>query len=100
MEENPEKNNSLQEICDRFHVSQPYVRKIFRIYTGKTYKEYQLEWKIGLARQLMDGYPSMLVREVAEKIGFEQLYFGTVFSKYTGMTPSQYKAMRMAENKK
>lgn len=97
MENNPDKNNSLQEICDRFHVSQPYVRKIFRIYTGKTYKEYQLEWKIALARRLMDGNPSMLVREVAEKIGFEQLYFGTVFSKYTGMTPSQYKAKRMAE---
>lgn len=97
MEKNPEKNNSLQEICERFHVSQPYVRKIFRIYTGKTYKEYQLERKIQMARSLMDGNPSLLVREVAEKIGFEQLYFGTVFSKYTGMTPSQYKARRMAE---
>ncbi len=99
MEKNPEKNHSLQEICDRFQVSQPYVRKIFRIYTGKTYKEYQQEWKIRIACRLLDRNPAMLVREVAEKIGFEQLYFGTVFSKYTGMTPSQYKNRKMAEKK-
>lgn len=94
---NPEQNDSLQRICDRFHVSQPYVRKIFRIHTGKTYNEYQLEWKVQLAQQLMDSNPTMLVREVAERIGFESLYFGTVFSKYTGMTPSQYKSKRIAE---
>ncbi|MDO5422709.1 MAG: response regulator [Eubacteriales bacterium] len=97
LEQNPEKNYSLQEICSRFSVSPPYVRKIFKRYTGKTYKEYQLEQKLELARQFLDQNPTMLVREVADRIGFEQLYFGTVFGKYMGMTPSQYKAKKLAE---
>lgn len=91
IEQNPECNYSLQEICDKFHVSQPYVRKIFRHYTGKTYKEYLLAWKVRTAKELMERNPSLLVKDVADKIGFEQLYFGSVFQRYTGMTPSRYK---------
>ena len=89
--ENEEENYSLQEISQIFQLSQPYIRSLFKQYTGKGFKEYILDEKISLAKQIMLADPGMLVKDVAQRIGFEQLYFAKVFSKYTGMTPTQFK---------
>lgn len=89
---------SLQEICGIFKVSQPYVRKIFTGRTGKTYNDYILDEKIRYAAEMMDSNPNIPVKELAAALGFEQLYFSTVFKKNTGLTPSQYK--QAAEEKK
>ena len=89
--ENEEENYSLQEICQIFQLSQPYVRSLFKQFTGKGFKEYILDEKISLAKQIMLADPAILVKDVAQRIGFEQMYFATVFSKYTGMTPSSFK---------
>ena len=91
------KNYSLQEISYRFDVSQPYIRKIFRQYTGKSYKEYVLDANIERAKDLMRQNPQILVKDVAEQLGFEQMYFSTVFSKTVGMTPSQYRDKLLRE---
>lgn len=84
-------NYSLQEISARYGVSQPYVRKIFKNCAGVTYNEYVLNEKIRLAMELMELNPVMLIKDVADVIGFEQLYFSTVFNKSVGMSPTQYK---------
>lgn len=88
---NLENNYSLQEICNLFHVSQPYVRKVFIRYTGKTYNDFVLEEKINYAVKLISSNPAIPVKELAATLGYEQLYFSTVFKKKTGMTPSQYR---------
>lgn len=81
------KNYSLHSY--RFDVSQPYIRKIFRQHAGKSYKEYVLDANIERAKELMRQNPQILVKGAAEQLGFEQMYFSTVFSKIVGMTPSQ-----------
>lgn len=88
---NLENNYSLQEICNLFHVSQPYVRKVFIRYTGKTYNDFVLEEKINYAVKLISSNPAIPVKDLAATLGYEQLYFSTVFKKKTGMTPSQYR---------
>lgn len=88
---NLENNYSLQEICNLFHVSQPYVRKVFIRYTGKTYNDFVLEEKINYAVKLISSNPAIPVKDLAANLGYEQLYFSTVFKKKTGMTPSQYR---------
>lgn len=92
LEQNESRSFSLQEISRIFHISQPYANKIFRQFSGLTYKEYVLSQKMELAKRLMQEEPEILVKEVAERIGLEQLYFSTVFRKYAGMTPTQYRA--------
>ncbi len=85
------RNYSLQEISDLYDVSQPYIRKIFKAYAGKSYNEYVLDRNIQRAKSLMEENPQILVKDVAEYLGFEQMYFSTVFRKKVGMTPSQFR---------
>ena len=91
IEKRTDRNYSLAEISSRFGVSQPYVRKVFKTYAGVTYNEYVLREKIEIAKSLMELNPYMMIKDVADAIGFEQLYFSTVFSKREGVSPSKYK---------
>lgn len=84
-------NYTLQEICGIFQVSQPYVRKIFLKYTEKTYNDFISDEKIQYAVRLMEENPQIPVKDLAAALGYEQLYFSTVFKKNLGVTPSQYK---------
>ena len=81
----------LNEISNIFGVSQPFIRKVFRTNVGMSYNEWVLNMKIQRAKELMKTNPKLLVKDVAEKIGYEPLYFSTVFNKYVGMSPSEYK---------
>ncbi len=89
--QNESKNFSLNEICYLFKVSQPFIRKAFRMYTGKSYNEWVLDTKIERAKDLLRENPKLLVKDVASQLGYEQLYFSTVFNKHVGMSPSEYK---------
>lgn len=97
--QNLEQIYSLQEICNIFKVSQPYVRKIFIRYTGKSYNDFILEEKIQYAVKMIKCNPNIQVKDLAAMLGYEQLYFSTVFKKNTGLTPSQYKQMVMTTEK-
>lgn len=96
--QNLSRNYTLQEICGIFQVSQPYVRKIFLKFTQKTYSDFILGEKIGYAVRLLEGNPQIPVKDLAAALGYEQLYFSTVFKKNLGITPSQYK-QRISERK-
>ena len=84
-------NFSLQEISDTFGISQPYVSKLFRMYSGQSYKEYVTGRKIATAISLMERDRNILIKDVAEQVGYDQLYFSTVFYRITGQYPKQYK---------
>lgn len=95
-------NYSLQEISDTFGISQPYVSKLFRMYSGSSYKEYVTDRKITTAIKLMEQQRNMLIKDIAEKVGYDQLYFSTVFYRVTGEYPKQYRekiGSRPGENK-
>ena len=96
--QNEDKYFSLNEICYQFKVSQPFIRKIFRIKTGKSYNEWVLDTKIQRAKELLRANPKLLVKDVAAQLGYEQLYFSTVFNKHVGMSPSEYKFRQQEED--
>ena len=89
--QNLSRNYTLQEICGIFQVSQPYVRKIFLKYTQKTYNDFISGEKIRYAVRLLEENPQIPVKDLAAALGYEQLYFSTVFKKNLGVTPSRYK---------
>lgn len=89
--ENENKDFSLNEICYMFKVSQPFIRKAFRMNTGKSYNEWLLDTKIERAKELLCANSKLRVKDVAAQLGYEQLYFSTVFNKHVGMSHSEYK---------
>lgn len=95
--ENENKNFSLNEICYLFKVSPPFIRKAFRMNTGKSYNEWLLDTKIERAKDLLRANPKLRVKDVAAQLGYEQLYFSTVFNKHVGMSPSEYKMQHLEE---
>lgn len=88
---NISENYSLQEIADLFHISQPYLSKLFRKYKGGTYKEYCTNLKVQISIKLMKENPDLLIKDIAEKVGYDQLYFSTVFYRVMGEYPKQYR---------
>lgn len=97
IQRNCHKNDSLQEIAKRFHVSQPYISRAFRIYARMSYKEYCMHQKIEMAKKIISAQQDVLFKDVAAKVGIEQSYFSTVFHRMTGMYPSEYKASQERE---
>lgn len=83
-------NYTLSEVAEHFGISQPYLSKLFRIYAGQTFKEYLLSYKIETAVAIMKANPSTLIKEVATAVGFEPLYFSTVFFRIIGQYPTQF----------
>lgn len=98
VEQNMDKNYSLSEISSFYDLSQPYIRKIFKKYTNTSYNKYVQEQKILFAKQMMQRDPDILIKDIADALGYEPFYFSTVFNKNTGMTPTEYKMW--LENKK
>ena len=91
-DKNMDKNYSLAEISEFYRVSQPYIRKLFKKYTKNSYNKYLMERKIKYAESMIEANPDILIKDIADALGFEQFYFSTVFSRNTGMTPSEYKS--------
>ncbi len=96
--QNQDKNFSLNEISNIFGMSPPFIRKVFRGNVGMSYNEWVLQQKIERAKMLMRTNPNLKVKEVAERMGYDQLYFSTLFNKYVGMSPSEYKFRNVAES--
>jgi AraC family L-rhamnose operon regulatory protein RhaS len=69
--------------------------------TNMTASEYLNSCRIEKARQLLTTKdPSSTILDIALKCGFDSSqYFATVFKKKTGMSPSQYQANTLAEQK-
>lgn len=94
---NISENYSLQEIADSFHISQPYLSRLFRKYKGMSYKEYCTNLKVQTSIRLMEENPHMLIKEIAERVGYDQLYFSSVFYRVMGEYPKQYRSRLSGE---
>ncbi len=82
---------SLQVICKIFSISQTYMSRLFRKYSGKSFNQYLTEMRIGCARELIVEFPDLLIKEVASMVGYhDQFYFSRLFRSITGQSPSEY----------
>jgi len=67
------------------------LSKMYKKQTGISLKDYISEYRIEQAKILLRK-SELLVSDVAEEVGFDNFtYFSTLFKKYTGMTPNQYR---------
>jgi YesN/AraC family two-component response regulator len=70
--------------------------RLFREAYGLTFQEYLMRFRINEACRLLQN-PSAQVTDIAFLVGFnDPSYFGKIFKRYTGLTPSRYSSSTAA----
>ncbi|WP_130838216.1 response regulator transcription factor [Lachnoclostridium sp. Marseille-P6806] len=88
---NLSKDLTLPLIADHFAISQTYLSRLFRKYTGCSYSQYLTSVRMEQARALMDSDPQLLIKDIAAMVGYhDQFYFSRIFRSCTGLCPSDY----------
>jgi two-component system response regulator YesN len=83
---------SISDVCSHIHISQSYLCKIVRENKNMSFNEYVTKEKINVAKNYLSKFTDMLIKDVAEIVGYEdQHYFSRVFKQITGYSPSEYR---------
>lgn len=83
---------SLQQVARHVHMNPNYFSEMFKRETGQNYIEYVTGVRMRQAMSLLRETPAK-ISEVAREVGYEDLkYFNRLFKKFTGLTPSEYRA--------
>ena len=81
------------ELADEFHVSQNYVTRLLKRYTGKSFSENVLRIRMNKAVELITSTDYSISR-VGDLVGYHDTsYFIQVFKKQMGVTPNDYKRL-------
>ncbi|MBE1445322.1 response regulator [Paenibacillus sp. OAS669] len=90
-------NLSLEHCAKQVNLSPGYFSNLFKKVLGISYQQFVTQQKMEKAKSmLIDGYQ---VQEIALTLGYEhRRYFSEIFKKYTGMTPSEFKAYSMGKS--
>lgn len=81
-----------QTLARQFGYVPSYIAYLFRQTYGLSPTDYLTWLRLDKAKELMRGQPSLLVREVAERVGFKnQYHFSRVFKKIEGVWPTDFK---------
>lgn len=85
-------NITMQDISDEFKISSSYISRLMKMYYGNSPMDYYNKLKIEEARKLLSENHDMLVKDIAEILGFsDQHYFSKVFKMQYGISPVDYK---------
>lgn len=86
----------LKELSSMFYLNFTYCSELFKKVTGSTFSEYITGLRMKKARELLKN-KDMSIGRVCEESGYsDYYYFNSVFKKYHGMTPSQYRKCKNA----
>lgn len=91
MKEHINDNPSLEELAAYCGFSPSKFSNHFKEAVGTTPHAYMLKLKLERAKDLLRGTDKTIM-EIAQELAFSSSdYFSSVFKKYTGMTPTQYR---------
>lgn len=91
MKEKINTNMSLNDLAGLAHMSVTHFCNLFRIQTGFSPIEYFNHLKVQQACQALAFTPKP-IKEIADELGFsDQYYFSRMFSRFMGMSPSEYR---------
>jgi AraC-like DNA-binding protein/ligand-binding sensor protein len=84
---------TLGQVAQHVHVSPFYFCKLFKKATGMTLTEYVARVRVEKAKTLLVD-PSLRISEVVYAAGFGSIpRFNSVFKRFVGMPPTQYRVM-------
>ena len=94
IKENYMRKISLASVAEHVGLSSGYLCRIFKDETGGSINTYINNLRMNKAGELLSDKNSY-IKEVAVAVGFEdQLYFSRLFKRYSGLTPSEYRASK------
>lgn len=89
---------ALDEFCEQEACSERVLRQQFRSQTGMTINQYQRQVRVCHAQYLLQ-HSRLMISEISMQCGFEDSnYFSVVFTRETGMTPSQWRHLSHQSN--
>ena len=98
IENNYTENLLLNDIADKFSLSVPYLSKIFKNSTGKTFADFYDELRVNHCMYDLLETPSTII-DIAYKHGFPNNHaFIRAFKKVTGMLPTEARKRRRADS--
>lgn len=90
MREHLESTLLISDICKRFHISNTYLKTVFKKETGYPVMQYFRHLKIEEAKMYIRENRGTFT-EYAQKLGFDSVHhFSLSFKKVTGLSPSEY----------
>ena len=93
IENNYSRQLTLPEIAAQFGISESSLTKKIKIFTNMTFKEYLTKTRIEEAKSLLISSEESIT-EIAYECGYNNSnFFGDVFKKAVGMSPSSYRKM-------
>lgn len=91
IEENYNMKIKVDEIASRMFFSKNYISKIFKQETGKSIRSFLTEIRIKESCRLLDTTQENII-DIATECGFSDMKsFYSIFKKYCGITPKQYR---------
>ncbi len=93
--ENPAKTMTVEEAAIFTCRSPSSIAHLFKNLTGKSIRQYQIEAKLDEADRLLRTFPDMPIKEIAERLGFDDpLYFSRLYRKHRNSPPSATRKRR------
>lgn len=93
VESNYAEDISLKELADKkYFVNYSYLSRCFSKKTGKTFSKYLIDYRLGKAKELIQGR-NMRIGHVALAVGYNDVsHFIQSFRKRYGITPDEYRS--------
>lgn len=84
---------SLNDVADTLNVNAAYLSSIFKSAQGESYSKYLLRLRMERAALLLCTHSVGKVCDIAAEVGYPSAkHFDTVFKKYYGITPNEYRS--------
>jgi AraC-like DNA-binding protein len=81
---------SLDDVCQKFHMSKSYICRLFKEATGESVVDFYIRLKIGEAKRLLS-QGRLNCSQVAERLGYSGVHhFCRSFKKAVGAPPGAY----------
>ena len=82
---------SVDDLCNRTGVTQPYLYRVFKQEIGLSPKQYILSCKLAKAKKLLT-HTKLSISQIANSVGYANvLEFSKFFSKQTSLSPTAYR---------
>lgn len=82
---------TLNDVANEVYLSPNYLRNIFKEKTGVTFLDYLTNFRMKKATDLLKN-KSLKVHEISNLVSYENVsYFCSVFTKYYGVSPNEYR---------